>query len=200
MVTRLVGGVDGSLLRRERRALARSTEAERARALPGERVAHVVGDGDDRVVERSLNVYQTVRHILAFALLELLVLAGFAGSSRLLCLCHLGLRRFLLACDGALARTLARARVGVTALTPGRQVAAMAVATVALDIDQALDVHRDFFARVTFDVAFLLDHLADAIDLVLAQVLNFLERIDLRAGQNACRARISDPIDVSERD
>ena len=75
------------------------------------------------------------------------------------------------------------------ALAADRQIAAVAAATIALNVDQALDVHRDVFARVAFDVAFLLDHLADAVDLVLAQILDLLERIDLRRRQNACSAR-----------
>ncbi len=65
MIARLVGGVDGRLLRGEWSALTRPTEAERARALPGNSVALAVGDGHDGVVERRLNVHQTVRHILA---------------------------------------------------------------------------------------------------------------------------------------
>src|ERR1700736_3893388 len=78
VVARLVGCIDGRLLRGERCALTRPAEAERTRTLPRQRIALAVGDRHDRVVERRLNVNQTVRNILAFALLELLVLAGFA--------------------------------------------------------------------------------------------------------------------------
>src|SRR5579863_6746233 len=77
-----------SLLRRERRALARTAEAKRTRTLPAERIAHLVGDGHDGVVERGLNVANAERDILALALFELLVLASFAGCGLLLWFRH----------------------------------------------------------------------------------------------------------------
>ncbi len=86
------------------------------------RVALPVGDGHDGVVERGLNVRNTVGHILALALLEFLVLAGLAGYRLLLWLLPLGLRRrFLLAGDCALTGSLAGAGIGVGALTAHRQ-------------------------------------------------------------------------------
>src|ERR1700733_15148562 len=88
MVTRLVGGVHRSLLRGKGSALARSTKAERTRTLPGKRVALAVGDGHDGVVERGLNVDQSIRNVLALALLELLVLGSLAGCLLLLLLRH----------------------------------------------------------------------------------------------------------------
>ena len=87
MVARLVGGVHGSLLSGKGRAFTRSAEAERTRALPGKRVALAVRDGHDGVVERSLNVDQSVRNVLALALLELLVLAGLAVDAGCFCSC-----------------------------------------------------------------------------------------------------------------
>src|SRR6185437_16884053 len=77
VIARLVGGVHRSLLRSERSSFSGTAKAERAGALPRNHLAFVVGDGDDRVVERSLNVRQTKRHILAFFLLELLAFAFF---------------------------------------------------------------------------------------------------------------------------
>src|SRR5271165_2184135 len=53
----LIGGVRGGLLRREWRALPRSAEAQRSRALPRHCVPREIGDGDDRVVEGCLNVH-----------------------------------------------------------------------------------------------------------------------------------------------
>src|ERR1700721_2983284 len=78
----------------------------------------------------------------------------------------LGLRhRFLLACNCALTGPLAGAGVRVSALTTHRQRPAMAVATIALDVDKALDVHRDVFAEIAFAVSFVLNHLTEAVDL-----------------------------------
>src|SRR5690606_23465530 len=57
------GGL-GSDLRRERRGLARALEAGTARRGPRQRVALAVGDRDDRVVERRVDVRNAVRHVL----------------------------------------------------------------------------------------------------------------------------------------
>src|SRR3972149_4075633 len=51
-------------LRGKRRGLARSLEAGSAGGGPGERIALAVGDGDDRVVERRVNVDDGFRHVL----------------------------------------------------------------------------------------------------------------------------------------
>src|SRR5262249_27777632 len=75
MIARLVGGVHGCLLRRKGSAFARTAEAERAGALPGQRAPFTIGDGHNSVVERGLNVGHAVRHILAFLLLENFLLA-----------------------------------------------------------------------------------------------------------------------------
>src|SRR5204863_362834 len=54
-------------LRRERRALARALEPDVPGAGPRQRVAHLVGERDDRVVERRLDVRDAVRHVLALS-------------------------------------------------------------------------------------------------------------------------------------
>ena len=76
----------------------------------------------------------------------------------------------------------------------------MPVAAIALDIDEPLDVHRDVLAQVAFDIALVLNDLADAVYLVLVQVLDLLERIDVRLVQNLERTRVADPEDIRERD
>src|SRR5215813_2844145 len=132
MVTRLVGCVGSRLLRGERCALARSTEAQRTRTLPRHRVPTGIGDGDNGVVERSLHMHQSVRNVLELLLFEL-----FAGLALLLrcgtcCLSHVLClrRRFLLIRYRALARTLAGAGVGVGALSANRKAAAMTEPTI----------------------------------------------------------------------
>src|SRR5207244_1350112 len=59
------------------------------------------------------------------------------------------LNRLLLG-DGALARALARSRIGARSLTAHRQRPPMTHAAIAADFHQPLDVHRDFFAEVAF--------------------------------------------------
>src|ERR1700678_4528114 len=109
-------------------------------------------------------------------------------------------RRFLLACDCALTRALAGARIGVGTLATGRQVAPVAETTIRLNIDEALDVHGDVFAQISFNLAFVLNHLADAVNLVFAQVLDLLERIHTGRRQDASRARVTDSENIGQRD
>src|SRR5581483_2092977 len=58
----------GRQLGGERRALAAALEPDVARRGPRDDVALGVGDGDDRVVERALDVGDADGHVLAFAL------------------------------------------------------------------------------------------------------------------------------------
>src|SRR5579859_5894395 len=85
VVTGSVGGVLGCLLGREGSSLTRATEAQGPGTLPAQRIADRIGDGDDGVVERSLNVNQTEWHILSLTLFELLVLARLGRGALLLC-------------------------------------------------------------------------------------------------------------------
>src|SRR6202171_1023846 len=71
----------GGDLRRERRRLARALEARAARRRPGQGVALAIGDGDDRVVERRVDV----RNALRYVLLDLL---ARPRDSLGRCLCH----------------------------------------------------------------------------------------------------------------
>src|SRR6266851_8546322 len=109
-------------------------------------------------------------------------------------------RRLLLLSDCSFARTLASASVGMGALTANRQVAAMAESAVRTDLDESLDVHRNVFTQIAFDAAFSLDHLADAIYFILAEILDLFHGVHFRRIQNACSARVADSIDVRERD
>src|SRR5271168_2209471 len=109
-------------------------------------------------------------------------------------------RRFLLACDCALTRSLAGARIGVRALAADREVAPVTQAPVGLNVYQPLDVHGDVFAQIAFDLAFVLNHLADAVYLVFTQVLDFFDRVYIGRCQDALGARVADSEDVGQRD
>src|SRR5258708_34234141 len=130
---RLVGGRQRGLLGGERSTFARTAEAERSRTRPGERVPHRVTERDDGVVERCLNVAQPDRDVLLLFFLKILLF----GSYFCLCFIHCRSRNalsshpalfdaaLLLVSYRTLARTLARAGVGVGALAAGRQATAM---------------------------------------------------------------------------
>src|SRR5579872_2121326 len=113
-----------------------------------------------------------------------------------LCLCC----RLLLLSDGSLARSFARAGVGMGALSANRQVAAMTEPAIGADFDETLDVHRNFLAQIAFDQTLGLDDRTDAVNFFFAEVLNLLHRFDLGFVENARRARMPDAINVGQRD
>ena len=76
----------------------------------------------------------------------------------------------------------------------------MPLAAIRLDIDQPLDVHVHILAEIAFHIALFFNDLTNAVDLVLAQILDLLERIDIRRHQNLHRPRIPDPVNVSKPD
>src|SRR5258707_2400696 len=201
VVAGCVGCTDGGLLRGERSALAGAAEAERAGRFPAERVAHLVGDGDDGVVERGLNEDEAKWNVLAFALFELLVLAGLCCCTLgVLCLRHVLFRRFLLTGNGSLARAFAGASVGVGALSTNGERAAVAEGTIGLDFNEALDVEGDVLAEIAFDLALSFNDLTDAVQRVLVERAELRERFDVRLRENLGGARVADSEDVSESD
>src|SRR5580698_43381 len=121
--------------------------------------------------------------------------AGFAIVSQSLSLS----RRLLLGCYCAFARTFASPGIGVSALSANWQIAAMAIPTVGADFDEPFNVHRNFLAQIAFHQTLGLDYLPDAVDLILAKVLNLLHRFNFRLIENAGGARIADSVDIGQR-
>src|SRR6202790_5382706 len=78
---------------------------------------------------------------------------------------------FLLAGD-RLGRTLARARVGVGALTAHRQAAAMTQATIATEIHQPLDVHAGLATQIALDEIVAVYNLANLQYFLITQLRN----------------------------
>src|SRR6267143_695910 len=104
------------------------------------------------------------------------------------------------AADDAALRALAGAGVGMGALAAHGQSLAVAQAAVAAQVHQALDVQAHLAAEVALDLVVLVEALADAVDLVVGQVLGPLGRIDLGQGTDLPRAGVADPVQVRERD
>ncbi len=200
VVAGCIGSTDGSLLRRERGSLAGATEAERAGGLPGERIADLVGDGDDGVIERRLNEDEAKWNVLAFALFDLLVLAGLCCALGILCLRQVLFRRFLLTGNGSLTWAFAGASVGVGALSTNRERAAVTEATVGLNFNEALDVQRDILTEIAFDLALGFNNLTDPVQRVLIERAKLRERIDIRLRKDLGGARVADSEDVGETD
>src|SRR5579884_2695313 len=114
--------------------------------------------------------------------LKLFFFPPFAGAFAALAILCLP-RRLLLIRYRSPPRSLARARVGVRALAPHRQAAAMPQSAVRAHLDVTLDIHRDFLAQVAFHRAFFFQDLADPVHFVLAQIANLLIEFDPRPVQ-----------------
>src|SRR4051794_40020247 len=119
---------------------------------------------------------------------------GLGGAGVLLLLAGL-----LLAGDG-LARALARAGVGLGALTVDGQAAAVPQPLVAPDLDLATDVARHLAAQVTLDSEVLVDVVAQLQQVLVAEILDAQVRADARRGQGLLGVGLADPVDVGERD
>ncbi len=99
-----------------------------------------------------------------------------------------------------LARTFARPGIGLGALTPHRETADVADPTIALDALQALEVHAEFAAQVTFDhVLAILNRVNDLRKLRFGQILGPDGSVNVRAFENLERIDRPDAIDVTER-
>src|SRR5436853_4869606 len=103
MFAGLVGSIHGCLLGGKGSAFARSAEAQRTGALPRKGAAFAISNGDDGVIERSLDVSDPVRDVLAFLLLEYFFLAFGGRCSGAGCCCW-----FIHVCVSSLQRSLAR--------------------------------------------------------------------------------------------
>ena len=185
--TVLHGGAAGLLggeLCGERGALAAALVPDGTGRRPGDDVALGVGDRDDRVVERALDVHHTGAHVLAVTL---------ARPTRLRLAWPLLPHCLLLVGNRAL-RALAGAGVGVGALTTDRQTLAVTDALQAADLDLALDVALHVAAQVALDLQVLVDVGTDPVDLVLGQVRDLGVRVELeRSAQIFCDVVQADP-------
>ena len=81
-----------------------------------------------------------------------------------------------------------------------REVAAMALAAVAVDLDQTLDVLAHFTAKVTLDRVVLLDVVADANELFICKVARTRSGVDAGRRQELAGAGRADAIDVAQGD
>src|SRR4029453_4052010 len=121
-----------------------------------------IGDRDGRIVERSVDVRDTLR---------------FHDPLRLLPCGHTLLGYLLLSGDRA-ARTLLRARVGMRPLPANGEAAAVTNSAVRADVHQALDVSRGFRPPAPLDPELLLDHLTELVHVGVGEIADPLRRID----------------------
>src|SRR5690242_11366161 len=190
-----------SLLRRdlrgERRGLARTAETCPARGRPRQCIALTIGDGNDGVVEGSLDVGDAVNDDALGLLLRLgsWFVHGLSGWKMLLCNDARPSRRARhLFLDGA-TRALAGACVGAGALAARRQATAMTQTAIGTQIHQALDADADLAAQVAFHGE-LRHFAAQVLDLALGQRLDLRGRIDARRFADLARAGTADAEDA----
>src|SRR6266508_1601403 len=109
------------------------------------------------------------------------------------------LLRLLPAPDGLL-RALARARIGLRALTANRQAAAMADAAIAADLRQALDRLGPLAAQVAFDLEIRVDVVAELSDLLVSKVAHLFVRRQTQGSTDRARGRLANSVDVGQPD
>jgi len=98
-----------------------------------------------------------------------------------------------------LARTFARARVCLGALSANGQAAEMPDASIALDALKTLQVHTDFAAEVAFnDILAILDGMHDLGQLLFAQIFGANCRVNVGFGQNVFRITGADAVNVTQ--
>src|SRR5882672_1093703 len=211
---RLLRRALGRLLRRERGRLPRALVADRPGRRPAQRVAARIGDRDDRVVERGLDVADRLGdqllHLADRRGRRLLVvrLRGLCRLRVLLLVCHssplipstLSRRLRLLLARDRLPRPLPGPRVRPRPLPAHRQAAAVAAAAVALDLLQPLDVLLDHAPQRAFDHVALVHDGVDPRQLVFRDVLDLGLRIHARFLQDLIRQRLADAEDVGQGD
>src|ERR1700733_274013 len=115
-------------------------------------------------------------------------------------LAHPPIANLLLLAGDRLGRTLARARVGMGALTAHRQTAAMTQAAVAAEIHQTLDVHPGLATQVAFDQIVAVDHFTNLKDFLIAELIDAAIFWNLDLLHDLGRVLLADAMDVLERD
>jgi hypothetical protein len=87
----------------------------------------------------------------------------------------------------------------VRALATDRQAAAVTEAAVAAEVHQALDVHLDLATEIALDAVLGLEQLADALDLVLGEILGLLVLGDPCLLADLLREGAADSVEVRKR-
>src|SRR3972149_6531794 len=156
--------------------------------------------GSEMVMMVLLNVACTCAWPCESVRLALVVLRAARASLRaMFLLLLLGAPAPAAPGDGLLG-ALASASVGAGALPAGRQVAPVAQAAVAADVNQPLDVHLDLAAQVALHHVVLADVVAQRGDLRLGQIFYPGVGIDPRRGNRLPGTGIAHPVDVGQPD
>src|SRR5262245_14378718 len=100
-----------------------------------------------------------------------------------------------------LARTFAGTSIRLGTLAADGKAAQMPNHTIALDALEALEIHADLPAQLTFDDIFaILDGMHNFRKLLLGQVFGPDARVDIRLGEDIQRVRGANAVDITQRD
>src|SRR5260370_8828445 len=110
------------------------------------------------------------------------------------------IRQLLLLAGDRLGWTLARARIGMGALTTHRQSAAMTQAAITAEIHQPLDVHAGLATQVAFDHVVAVDHFTNLQHFLIAQLRDAAIIGNLDLLQDLSRVFLADAMVVLWRD
>ncbi|MPM91761.1 hypothetical protein SDC9_138895 [bioreactor metagenome] len=195
MLHRAAGGGFRCHLGCERSGLLGSAEPERTCARPADGVALQVGDGHKGVVEGGTDV--------RCAALNIFALAAFPRGSGLLYLfrcCHFRLSSLLSLAALRALRAFASSRVLLGALSANGQAFAVTHAAVTADLDQPLDVHRSFTAKVAFHFDVVVNVISQLGNVAFGQVAHADVGVDAGCGQYFRSGFAADPKDVGQTD
>ena len=76
----------------------------------------------------------------------------------------------------------------------------MAQATIAADLHQALDVHGNLTAKVTFNLEMMVDVVAQLTDVFLGQILDAHIGVDAGGGDDLVCGSTADAVDIRQGD
>src|SRR6185437_15305052 len=185
---------------------AHAVEPHRARRGPSNSVALHIGDGDHRIVERRVDVCDARSDVLAFApadarsfLTHSEPFRGWGPAALAPAPSLVPVVSLLLLAGYRLGRTLAGARVGVSALSANRQAAAVSQSPVAAQIHQTLDVHGHFAPQVAFDDVVAVDHFTQLKYFLIGELRNPPRLGDRNLFHDFLGFGIADAMDVLER-
>src|ERR1022692_716037 len=198
------GGL-GRHLGGERRGLTRALEADLAGRGPRDNAAARIGDRDNGVVERALDVGVPVGDVLSFLPAHFLDAGTALGRHPAPLLPEVvgplmpgppatagTARGLLLALPGT--------GIGLRALAVHGQPAAMPDALVAPDLDLAPNVGLHLAAQVAFDLVRSIDPVPQPHEVLVAEVMNAGVAADTRRTDRFQRTGAADSVTVSESD
>lgn len=185
-----------SYLSRKRGRFARALEALPTGRCPRQRITLTIGNRNNGIVKRGMNVSNTIRDI--FTDLFAHALSSIAGGR----LSHVELSsnsELLLQSLCSLARAFTSTRISTRALPTHRQATTMTKATIASNIHQTLNIHGGFATKITFNQV-LSNLIANFLQISIRQIFDLLGVANPACLANFTSTRTPNAINCSQPD